>query len=282
MKIFVTGGTGFIGSNFVNEALARQHSVTGLRRNSSCPPIPMATEPIWLAGALDSDLGSMFRDIDVFVHLAAHTPNPPYGALDECFYWNVTSTIKLMQQAVAAGVKKFIIVGSCFEYGSAAQGQWLVHPNTELRPSETYPISKAVCSMAALGMARYHGLRLQVLRLFQVYGEGERSSRLWPSLCVAARCGSDFQMSAGTQIKDFIAVHQVAKSLCDAIEFDGVEEGKPHVRNIGTGQGTSVLDFAQKCWREMGATGKLLPGMLQFRSTDVPRLVANIHDVHVC
>lgn len=280
MKLFVTGGTGFVGTNFLQHAQAAGHQIIAQRRPGSIPRLPLLQEPIWIDRALDQDFNEL-AGCDALVHLASHTPNPPYAPLDECLYWNVYATIRLLQQAAAQGVKNVLLAGTCFEYGSAAEGLEFVHPATEMRPSLTYPISKAAATTACLGLARNLGLRLQVLRIFQVFGDGEASSRFWPSLRAAALEGRDFAMSAGVQVRDFVHVSEVSRQFVKALSFDGVEPGQPHLRNVGTGEPQSLLEFARHWWAHWGATGHLKPGLVGLRPGELARLVANVVDRHI-
>lgn len=281
MKLFVTGGTGFVGSHFVQQALANGYEVIAQRRPGSISRLPLKREPIWVDRALDRDFEIELAGCDAIVHFASHTPNPPYAPLDECLYWNVYATTRLIQQAAVQGVRNVLVAGTCFEYGAAAVGQEYVHPSTEMRPALTYPISKAAATTACLGLARHLGLRLQVLRIFQVFGEGESSTRFWPALRAAAQEGRNFPMSAGSQVRDFIAVEDVAFQFMRALNFSGVECGQPHIRNVGTGKAQSLLEFAQHWWTKWKAQGQLLPGEMGLRPGELPRLVANVCDTYI-
>jgi nucleoside-diphosphate-sugar epimerase len=280
MKLFVTGGTGFIGSHFLNQAIAAGHDVIAQRRPGSRPRLHLPREPVWVDRALDQIFEAELVGCDAIVHLAAHTPNPPYAALDECIYWNVYATTKLIQQAVSAGVKNVIIAGTCFEYGGSGEGQFRIHPKTEMRPTLTYPISKALATTSCIGLAKFLNIKLQVLRIFQVYGEGESPTRFWPSLRSAALEGRDFPMSAGSQIRDFIYVGNVVEIFINSLNFEGVKSGKPIIKNVGTGEGKTLIEFASSNWIKWGAVGKLLPGLLLARDGEYSRIVANIEDVY--
>lgn len=281
MKLFVTGGTGFVGSHFLQQALAAGHDVIAQRRPGSRPRLQLTRDPVWVDRELDQVFEAELAGCDAFVHLASHTPNPPYAPLDECIYWNVFATTRLLMQAAAQGVGDVLVAGTCFEYGLAAEGQDFVHPATEMRPSLTYPISKAAATNACMGLARHLGLRLQVLRIFQVFGEGEAATRFWPSLRSAALEGRDFAMSAGVQVRDFIEVSEVAKQFLSALDFNGVTPGKPQLRNVGTGNPQTLLEFAGAWWDTWGAAGQLMPGQVGLRPGELERLVANVHAVHV-
>ena len=276
MKLFVTGGTGFIGTHFVGQALAAGHQVIALRRPGSQPRLPLSTAPQWLDGALDADWSAALRGCDALVHLASHTPNPPYAPLDECLYWNVFAAIKLARQAVAAGVRRFVIAGTCFEYGESARDAEFVDATTPLRPTLSYPTSKAAASVAFEGFCREQGVQLKILRIFQVFGEGEQASRFWPSLQQAAQSGADFPMSQGDQIRDFIPVQTVAAAFLRHLDaFDGAA-GVPERHDIGTGVGQSLFDFACHWWAHWEARGKLLRGAVPRRPREIHRLVPRL------
>ncbi len=281
MKLFVTGGTGFVGSHFLQRVMSAGHDVVAQRRPGSRPRIALDREPVWVDRALDGDFRPALGGCEALVHFASHTPNPPYAPLDECLYWNVHATARLLQQAAAMGVHRVLIAGSCFEYGLGALHQDRVHPGSEMRPTQSYAISKAAATTACLGMASALSLRLQVLRIFQVFGAGESALRFWPSLRSAALNGLDFEMSAGTQIRDFIPVAEVAARFLEALDFEGVEMGRPVLRNIGTGRGQSLLSFAQFWWSKWGASGTLRPAKIGLRPGELERLVADIDSVHV-
>jgi nucleoside-diphosphate-sugar epimerase len=276
MRLFVTGGTGFVGSHFINQATARGHEVVALRRPGSGPRVPLRQEPVWVDAALDADHRDALQGIDVLVHLASHTPNPPYDSLERCLYWNVFAATRLVEQAHAAGVSRVVAAGTCFEYGLAAQRFDRIPVDAPLEPTLSYPTSKAAASIALMGLARQLSLQLQVLRIFQVYGPGEQATRFWPSLRDAALAGRDFPMSSGLQVRDFIAVEQVAVQLADALRFDGVLPGQPIVRHVASGQAQTLLAFAQHWWAAWGARGRLLPGAVPARASDVMRLVPEV------
>lgn len=276
MKLFVTGGTGFVGSHFIRQALEAGHDVTALRRVGSQPRIPLDKGPRWVDGALDDDCRDLLQGIDVFVHLASHTPNPPYAPLDECLYWNVFAAIKLARQANEVGIRNFLIAGSCFEYGKAAERAEVIDINAPLEPTLSYPTSKAAASIAFEGFARECQVQLKILRIFQVYGEGEQSSRFWPSLRKAALSGADFPMSSGEQIRDFVSVESVASQFLQHLDFNENLLGFPTIHHIGSGEPQTLLQFAKHWWAAWRATGKLIPGAVSYRHNEIMRLVPKI------
>jgi len=275
MKIFLTGGTGFVGSHFLMQALDVGHQIVALRRPDSKPRISLKREPIWVDGALDGDYEEYLKGVEVFVHLASHTPNPPYDSLEQCTYWNVYAALNLASQAITAGVKKFVIAGSCFEYGKSSERLDYLDVDSPIEPTLSYPTSKAAASTAFLGLAREKNLQLKLLRIFQVFGEGEPVNRLWPSLRAAALSGLDFPMSKGEQLRDFIPVEDVAKTFLQALDFENTTPGMPLIEHVATGNPQTVLEFSRHWWNHWQAKGKLEVGVVPYRHNEMMRIVSS-------
>jgi nucleoside-diphosphate-sugar epimerase len=273
MKLFVTGATGFVGSHFLQEALAKGYDVYALRRQGSQPRIPLNQEPVWIDAALTDDLRATLKDCDAVIHLAAHTPNVPYDTLENCLYWNLSVSLRFFQQAYDAGVRKFLVAGSCFEYGKSAERYTEIPVTATLEPTMSYPTSKAAASIAFYGWAVQMQVQLKILRIFQVFGEGEDPKRLWPSLRRAALAGEDYPMTLGQQVRDFISVEAVAQRFVSELNFEDTAEGSPRIKHVGTGKPQTVLAFSQYWWEQWAAKGKLLPGAVPYRENEVMRFV---------
>ena len=274
MKIFTTGGTGFIGSHFVQAAITSGHEVIALRRPGSQPRILLKEQPKWIDGALDDVNINIFTDIDIFVHLASHTPNPPYAPLDECLYWNVYAPLLLARKALASGTRRFIVAGTCFEYGDMATNNTLLTATTPLQPTLSYPTSKAAASIAFEGFAREHQVKLKILRIFQAYGEGEQANRFWPAMRTAALAGVDFPMSPGEQIRDFINAVDVAQQFVSALDFSEDSRENSTIHHIASGHPQMLKDFATMWWQRWRARGKLQLGALPYRKGE-PMIIAS-------
>jgi len=272
-KVFVTGGTGFIGSNFINKAIACGYSVVAQHRPKSKPRIKLLKDPEWIEGELGSDFSEKLEECDTLVHFASHTPNPPYDSLEKCLYWNLDMSLHLFNQAYEAGIRSYLVAGSCFEYGRSGERYKSIPVTAPLEPTMSYSTSKAVASVAFYGWAVDKNINLQILRIFHVFGNGEPASRLWPSLKKAAESGEDYFMTKGEQIRDFISVDDVAHIFVSALSFDGIDPGKPIIKNIGTGKPQSVREFSEYWWEHWNAKGKLKVGAVPYRKNEVMRYI---------
>ena len=279
MRIFLTGGTGFIGSHFVNHAIDAGHDLICLRRQRSQTKIKLNHQPEWLDGSLEDKWEKQLSECDMFVHLAAHSTNVPYDTLENCIYWNVIVSLKLLNQAVDAGIKNFIIAGTGFEYGISGEKYDFVPVNAPLKPTMSYPASKAASSIIFHQWAIENQVYLKYLRIFQVFGEGENENRLWPSLKKAADAGLDYDLTEGEQIRDFTPVEVVVNKIISELDFLEMGIGSmPLYKNIGTNNPQSIKQFAMYWWKKWGAKGKLNFGKIPYRNNEVMRFTPLIDE----
>lgn len=277
MKIFLTGGTGFIGSHFVNEAHSAGHEIIGLRRTvSSTPRIELIKQPLWINKAQNQISQEDLEGCEALVHLAAHSVLHPHDTIENCVQENVLAPLELFRTAIAAGIRRFFVAGSYFEYGLSSDRYEYLPVDAPLEPNSGYSASKAAASLVFHALACEENVQLLILRIFQAYGEGEASNRFWPSLCRAALAGEDFAMTEGTQVRDFIAVKDVASAFVSALDRTDIPNGRPVINNLGTGHAQTLASFARKEWERLGATGRLLVGAVPMRKTEVKRCVAFI------
>jgi len=278
MKIFLTGGTGFIGSHFINKAMAANLNLICLRRKGSQSRISLNKEPVWVEGELDDDWSAEFKKCDLLVHLAAHSTNVPYDTLENCLYLNMTVPLRLFQSARESGIRKFIIAGTGFEYGLSGEEYDFIPVEASLKPTMSYPASKAASSIVFYQWAIENNLKLKYLRIFQIFGEGETEQRLWPSLKKAALEGKDYHLTLGEQIRDFTPVEELADQILIETDFSNEKNGVPIIKNVGTDHPQSIKEFAESWWKKWNATGKLYFGSKPYRENEVMRFVPEIQN----
>lgn len=278
MKIFLTGGTGFIGSHFINEALKQGHKITALRGKKHKKNHLKKHNLVWVNSDLDKVNKKYLRNHDVLVHLAAFSANTPYADLDECIYWNVYAPSKLFMTACGVGITNYIVTGSCFEYGYSKSGVYGIE--SSLKPNNSYPTSKASSSIVFEGFAREKNVSLTYLRIFQAYGNGEKETRFWPSLKKAAITGKNFEMSKGDQIRDFIPVKVIVEKLLNQLnKKNKPKRGEPKILHIATGKSLTLKNFAKKEWKKFNAKGFIKFGKKELKKGEQPKIISKRKDI---
>jgi nucleoside-diphosphate-sugar epimerase len=275
MKITVTGATGFVGSHFLNEVLDSSHEVQAVRRPGSRTRIPIRGEPDWIEGELKDVSEAMLCGTDCLVHLAAHGVDPTAANWMDSFRVNVTESLALWLRAARAGVKSFVVIGSCFEFGSGGETYEFIAEDAPLRPTGPYHASKAAATMAASAFAHTEGVKVWVLRPFQIYGEGESPNRLYPQILRTAQSGADLDLTEGNQVRDFMHVRDVAKLVHGyaLLLVHEMQERFFKTTNLGTGEPKTIRAFTEQVWSSAGGKGRLNFGALPYRKGEVMRYV---------
>ncbi len=182
----------------------------------------------------------------------------------------------MLKALVDADLDRAVVCGSCVEYGWSAERCENVPSDAPLEPVGPYAASKAAFSIAASALCRERKFRLAVLRPFTVFGEGQHESNFWPSLRSSALAGTDFPMTAGGQIRDFVPVEIAARQFLSVATQSELLPGVPVFKNVGTGRAQTLRAFAEACWKEWNAAGRILPGALPYRAGEVMRYVPSI------
>ena len=278
MKIFLSGGTGFIGSHFIDELLSekfasKHYNILAIKREESSTRINLQKSPEWRIGNLTDDWSHELKDCDVLVHMASAGVIHDGDNWEICMETNLLNSLSLWKQAINAGIKRIIILGSCSEYGKSGYNFKNIPVNAQLIPTNAYGASKAAASLAAKALCIENKIELAILRVFHVYGPGEHPKRFWASLIKSAKDGKDFEMTKGAQVRDFQYVRDTVRQIERYLSDEYLEKGIPLIKNLGTGFGQTLLEFAQKEWEKQKAKGKLLPGKLPYRKDEVMNYV---------
>lgn len=277
MRLFITGGTGFLGRYITQAALEAGHDCICLYR-SRIPEMMEQHEGIqWVHGDLRCNLNSKLSSVDTVIHLAAVGVSPQKATWKEAFQVNAIDSVLFVENAVKAGVRRVIACGSCFEYGASGERYEYIPVNAPLEPLNIYGASKAAATIALTALARNLKFSLTILRPFHVFGEGQASINLWPSLKAAALNGEDFEISPGEQIRDYMKVEDVA--ACFVTELERTAYVRPVIKNIGSGTPITLSSFCEYWWGQWSAVGQLKIGAKKYRENEIMRFVPLISDI---
>jgi dTDP-6-deoxy-L-talose 4-dehydrogenase (NAD+) len=253
VKVLVTGATGFVGRHLVAALLARGCEVRAVARNAeTAATMPWINAVEFMAADIHADeldIAALTANIDALAHLA--WPGlPNYQALFH-FEHNLMADYRLIKGAVEAGVSQVLVTGTCFEYGM--QSGPLSEQATP-QPSNPYGLAKNTLRLFLENLQRVQPFTLQWARLFYLHGEGQNPNSLLAALDRAIDAGDDtFNMSAGEQLRDYLAIDIAADYLAAILqqrEFNGLI-------NCSSGQPVSVRALVEQRLRARGASIRL-------------------------
>ncbi len=269
MKIMLTGGAGFIGSNVAGGYIAAGHKVVVLDNLSSGRKENLNPGAKFYEVDIRSEEVERIMGVerpDVLNHHAAQISVPASvqdPLLDADI--NIKGILNLLEKAVKYGTKKFIFISS----GGAIYGEATEYPTSEdypPRPLSPYAISKYVSEHYLNYYRHQYGLRFTVLRYANIYGprqipQGEAGvvaifmTNIWNN-----RQSSLYHFPGDDEgmIRDYCYVGDVVKANIDALT-----KGENDVINIGTGKGTrtqTLYEIIYEAVKEIrpGTPGDLL------------------------
>ncbi|MGA4578250.1 NAD-dependent epimerase/dehydratase family protein [Limisphaera sp. VF-2] len=274
MRLLITGANGFIGAACVRAALARGHTVAGLKRPGRRWPadLPPSDRLRWLEGTLADPPWAAIETFAPEVCLHAAWVATPGVYLDspenEVLF---RESLAFLQELAQRGTRHLVGVGTCIEYQITHAPLSEVH--TPIAPTTPYARAKNALREALEARARESGWRFVWGRVFYPYGPGEHPARLCTWLLQQLRRGQPVTLKTPQSRKDYIFITDLAEAILLTLE-SGIEGPI----NWGTGQGVTVLEIARTAadlvgrpellrWNEPAA-----PDPFDFVVADVTRL----------
>lgn len=259
MKLLVTGGAGFIGSNFIKSQLcenplgASQISVldkltyAGNIDNFSKSELELFE---FVQGDIcDASLvGKLVQDADVVVNFAAesHVDRSITNASD-FVVTNILGTQVLLDSCLKFDIEKFVQISTDEVYGSIEEGNW--DEECPLLPNSPYSASKAGADLLVRSYNRTFGLNTNITRCSNNYGPYQYREKVIPLFVTNLLQDKDIPMyGTGLNIRDWLHVND----HCRGIELV-IKSGKSgEIYNIGGGLELSNLQLAEQILSILG------------------------------
>jgi UDP-glucose 4-epimerase len=248
MKVLVTGGAGFIGSNIVRLLVAEGHGVTVLDNLSSGYEAnlhPFSGIRFVRGDVRDIEaVRTTMEGAEAVFHLAASVGNK--RSIDnpiEDSEINVLGTLKVLEAARGCGVRKVVFSSSAGIFGELKTLP--ISEDHPVEPDSPYGASKLCAEKMCLAYAKLYGLEVACLRYFNVYGPNQRYDAYGNVIPIFANNilrGIPLTIFGdGEQTRDFVSVHDVARANVDA----AMTPKAGGVFNLGSGTRVSINQLAE-------------------------------------
>jgi nucleoside-diphosphate-sugar epimerase len=212
--ILATGASGFVGRQ-VLRALAQQDEAVRLvlRPGSAFVATPgITSEVVECADLFEATVEwwlPVLAGVDTVIHLAWYAEPGKYLQSERNLAC-LAGTIELGRACAAAGVRRFVGVGTCAEYDL---GHGLLRIDTPLKPETLYAACKASVFHVLGQLLPTAAVEFAWCRLFYLYGEGEDSRRLVPYIQRQLRAGQPAELTSGEQVRDYLDVRDAGAML---------------------------------------------------------------------
>ncbi len=295
MRVFVTGGAGYVGSHCVRGLCGHGHEVVVFDNLSEGHRSAVPTKAQFIEGDLSDrkllDKTFAAGRFDAVMHFAA-SAYVGVSVTEPLKYYhnNTANTLGLLEAMHDAGIKRLVFSSTCATYGVPERVP--ITEDNPQNPINPYGRSKLAVEWMLQDSARAWGLGACALRYFNACGaaadgsigeDHDPETHLIPLVLFAAMgkqpainiFGTDYPTPDGTCIRDYIHVDDLASAHRSAIEV--VQPGTFAAYNLGTGKGYSVREVIAAAQR---VTGKPIPVRESGRRPgDPPSLVADASKV---
>ena len=286
MKVFVTGGAGYVGSICVEQLLDRGYEVVVFDNLSEGHRQSIDPRATFIQGDLnDSKSISLAVETSApsaVMHFAASAlVAESMAAPGKYFHNNVCGGLNLLQAMVENGVKQIVFSSSCATFG--IPDKIPIDEVTPQSPINPYGESKLMFEKILRWFDQIHGVTFVTLRYFNVAGASTQLGEVHrPEMHLIPRIlqvalgqsphaeifGTDFETPDGSCIRDYVHVLDLASAHILALSIQ-----KSDSFNLGTGGGTSVKEVLNTCRK---VSGHPIPVIEKpRRAGDPPRLVAS-------
>lgn len=258
MKIIVTGGLGFIGSNFIRHihAMYQDWHITNIDKRTyagnpaNLADISCSPRYRWLKADIADrkKMHAALAGADAVVHFAAETHVDRSILAPEVFLrTNVLGTQSLLDAAKAHKVSRFVHIGTDEVYGSVPEGDSV--ETDVLLPNSPYSASKAAADILARSYFITFGLPVCITRCSNNYGPRQHPEKAIPLLITNAMEDKPFPLYGdGRNVRDWLYVLDHVKAV-EAVLLKG-RAGE--IYNIGGGTSLANVELIQRVLRLMG------------------------------
>jgi nucleoside-diphosphate-sugar epimerase len=268
-RILVTGATGFIGAQVVRALIDEGYALRLLVRPGKLDRLPQSDslEVIQENDLFEASFDSMChwtKGVDTIIHVAWYA-EPGVCLTSDLNSDCLLGSVRLAKAAIASNVRRFVGVGSCFEY------RFLQSPldvDSPLDPKTPYAMAKVATFYGIQGLLGPHQTSFAWCRPFYLYGEGEHPKRLVPYLHQQLAMGQPVDLTSGNQVRDFIDVREAGRQIAQISLSD-----RQGPQNICTGKGITVRQLAMDVAEQYGRPDLLRFGARPDNLTDPPFVV---------
>jgi len=258
MRILITGGAGFIGSNFVHYVLEHHENDEVVTLDA----LTYAGSKANLEGVLDHPrhefvegdicdrnlVTDLVDDCDAVVNFAAesHVDRAIDGA-EPFVRTNVRGTQTLLDAALAADIDRFLQVSTDEVYGEIVDGRFA--EEDRLKPRNPYAATKAGADLLARSYVTTHDLPVLITRTCNNFGPRQHREKLIPKFILTGAEGGELPVYGdGSNIREWIYV----EDNCQALDLV-LRQGDPsEVYNVGSGEERTNLEVAEAILDRVG------------------------------
>ena len=275
MKILVTGGAGFIGSNLVDKLLSEEHEITvidnfndyydpAIKERNVAPHADDVRYHLVRGDIEDAEtVDGLFKSggFDCVVHLAARAGVRPSLENPAAYIkTNVLGTTNILEAMHRHEVKKLVFASSSSVYGNC-RAETFSEDLKVTEPISPYAASKSACEQICYTYCHLYGIKTVCLRFFTVYGPRQRPDLAIRKFIEKIERGEAIEMYGdGTTKRDYTFIGDIVAGIRAAIAYDATPY---EIINLGGGEPITLSRMIETIETVLGKKAAILRKPMQ-------------------
>ena len=228
--ILITGSSGFIGKNLIKKIT--KYNIP-IEKNGKKVDLRHREKVLKLKRA------------NTVIHLAGKTPYSKKLSNNEIFEHNILGTLNILEYCISKKVEKLIFVSS-YIYGNSKNNP--INEKHIVQPHNTYTKSKYLAEELCKNYAKKFGIKLIILRPFNLFGNLQKKGFLISNIIEAIKNNSSISITNKNNKRDYLHIDDFIDVILKMIDFDC----KLEIFNIGSGESYSFEKIIQLFERKSG------------------------------
>ena len=271
-KILVVGGTGFIGFNLLKKLISQKYDLSSISTK-----LPSKQKKIKGVKYIRLDISKKKDFIklhkikfDTVINLGGYIDHSKVKKTFKSHFEGVKNLVNYFNDK---DLQTFIQVGSSLEYGNVASPQ---KENAKCKPRGNYGLAKYKASNY-LTTSKNLNFSFLILRLYQIYGPHQDTSRLIPYAITSCTKNLLFDCSSGKQLRDFLFIDDLINLFIKILKSKKLVN---NIYNVGSGRPLSVKFIIQTIQKKI-KKGQPLFDKIKMRNDEINKLYPDIKKIRL-
>lgn len=267
--MFLTGGTGFVGSHLREKLAERNYEVTLLAREPGL--VDTRSNEHIIKGDI-TDPETLTISADAVIHLAADT-NVPESIERPTVVWeiNADGTQNVLEVARESAVDRFCYMSTASVYGPPSYLP--IDEKHPMNPAEPYGASKLAGDRLTSAYTRAYDMSTVIVRPFNIFGPGQPKYNVVPTIIDQALKSGTVELGNLTPSRDFTYIDDAVNGIIRT--FEAGKDGEAY--NLGRGEPVSIGTLAEQIVEQTGSDSTIVSTSARQRDNDIeiPEHAAN-------
>ena len=254
MNLFLTGGSGFVGSEFLKYVKKKKIFIYSLGTTKI-----KGNNIKTFDGRLNGKHDEKLSKCDCLLHLASAGVNDKNISYKSLYKTNVIDSLELFKSAAKNNCLNWVVAGSSSEYGKVSFKKSKLNKNDLPQPISNYAKTKYIFNKKIISLSKTYNAKLRIMRIFPLYGESEKKHRLYSTIIRCNKNNQNIILINGHQKRDYLNVKVAVKSLFESLNFSIKKlDTSYQIWHIASGKNYTIKQFTKKILRKLKGKVKII------------------------